>query len=93
MKVQDSEKKPTTVWLDPDNFNESRIKLFHCYNCRAPVLEYNGTVASIIPGGVPITPNTSQQCKGKVWHDTQVEKCGIYYSFMGSVQTEDPEYT
>jgi len=93
VKVQDSEKKITTVWLDPDNADNSRIKLFHCFNCRTPVLEYSGKVVSIIPGGAPISPNTQQQCKGKVWHGTQVEKCGIFYTFMGSVFTVDPQYT
>lgn len=90
MKVRDSEKKVVTVWLDPDSLEDDRLKMFFCFNCRTPLIEYSGNVTQIVPGEHPYEPKTVLKCSGKVWHRDLAEQCGVFYAFMGNVQTKNP---
>lgn len=98
MKPQPSQVKVTTVWLEAEGtaeeVNEEGIwRLFHCINCRVPVIEYNGKVVSIAPGDQPYVPATRLECKGKTWRDNQPHDCGMVYVFMGTAYTQNPEQT
>ena len=101
MKPQPSQVKITTVWLEAEGLNNNFIwRLFHCINCRIPLIEYNGTVASIVPGDQPYIPSTRLECKGKVWREdkrypgeSQPFDCGMIYVFMGTSYTLDPKQT
>lgn len=90
-------KKPVTVWLEPEKEGEDyqdKVKLFFCYNCRIPLIEYQGNVMTIIPGRSPYTPATVLKCKGSVQIGTdEWEECGMFYSFVGSVYTKFPKET
>ena len=94
MKPVKSTKKVTTVWLDAEvgyNGND-RKKMFFCFNCRVPLIEYRGDITQIVPGGSPYNPSTILKCKGSVKNEYQEwEECGQYYSFVASVQTKDPQ--
>jgi len=90
-------KKPVSVWLEPEKEGEGfqdKVKMFYCYNCRIPLIEYQGNVVSIIPGRSPYTPATILKCKGSVQVGAgEWEECGIYYSFVGVVYTKFPKGT
>ncbi len=90
-----STKKITSVYLEPEVEGEGdKIKMFFCFNCKVPIIEYTGKVVTIIPGRTPYTPSTILKCKGSVQRrDGDWEECGIYYSFLGSVYTKNPEMT
>lgn len=90
-------RKPVTIWLEPekeDEDHQDKIKLFYCFNCRIPLIEYQGNAMSIIPGRSPYTPATILKCKGSKQIGTgEWEKCGMYYSFVGVVYTKFPKGT
>ena len=90
-ETQKGTKKPTTVWLESQG---SEVKMFFCFNCRIPVLEYTGSVVQIVPGNSPYTPSTILKCKGNVQRrDGTWEACGMYYSFIDVIRTQNPELT
>ncbi len=94
MKASSSQVKVTTVWLEAEGDNEVYIwRLFHCINCRIPLIEYNGNVVSIVPGDQPYKPATRLECKGKTWRDDHPFDCGMIYVFMGTSYTQNPEQT
>jgi len=86
-------KKSVVIWLDSENeaFGDKR-KMFFCFNCRIPIIEYEGDAIQIVPGGSPYIPNTTLKCKGSVQRrDGTWENCGMYYTFAGLVHTRNPE--
>jgi hypothetical protein len=70
---------PTTVTLvaDPHNI----IKMFFCFNCQAPTLQYKGTIMTMVPGIGIVEPYTLQKCKNS--------RCPMVYSFMPIVQMSE----
>lgn len=90
-----STKKITSVFLEPEiEGSGDKVKMFFCFNCRIPIIEYQGQVTTIIPGHSPYTPSTALKCKGSVQrHDGEWENCGMYYSFVGAIYTKNPEMT
>lgn len=92
-KASPSAKKPTTIFLEPEISGAGdKVKMFFCFNCRIPLIEYTGKVITVIPGHHPYEPSTVLKCKGNVQkRDGIWETCGYYYSFIGSVYTRDPE--
>ena len=94
-KSAPSSRKVCTIWLDSENegYGDKR-KMFFCFNCRIPIIEYEGNVIQIVPGGSPYTPNTVLKCKGSVQRrDGDWEECGMFYSFASVVYTRNPELT
>ena len=87
------QKKTCTVWLEPEVEGEGdKQKMFYCFNCRIPIIQYRGTIATIVPGNQPYTPNTIIKCKGSLQtRDGVWEECGQYYVFMGAAYSRDPE--
>jgi len=83
-------KKPTTIWLEPEGGD---TKMFFCFNCRIPIIEYNGSVMQIVPGHSPYTPGTVLKCKGSVQRNGEWHECGMLYSFVGAIHTRNPEMT
>lgn len=94
-KAQSGTKKVITVWLTSENEGYSdKKRMFFCFNCRVPIIEYEGDVISMVPGGSPYSPSTALKCKGSVRRkDGDWEFCGNYFVFVGSVQTQRPENT
>ena len=95
-KAQKGIKKSVTVWLDAENEEDyqDKVKMFFCFNCRIPLIEYQGNVASIIPGRSPYVPATILKCKGSVQVGVgEWEECGEYFSFVGTVYTKFPKTT
>jgi len=94
-KAIPSTKKLTTVFLEPEvEAYSDKVKMFYCFNCRTPIIEYTGRVMTIVPGRSPVEPSTRLKCKGSVQRrDGEWEECGVYYSFVGSVYTKTPEST
>ena len=95
-RPEKGQKKVTTVWLEPeiDGYSD-KTKMFFCFNCRVPVIQYTSNVVSIVPGGSPYNPSTSLKCKGSVQdivNGTWAE-CGQFYSFVAAVYTKSPEMT
>jgi len=89
-KSAPSIRKPTTVWLE----GSSEKKMWFCPNCRIPLIEYEGNVIQIVPGGSPYSPSTSLKCKGSVQkRDGTWEECGAFYTFLGVVFTKNPQMT
>lgn len=88
-------KKVCTVWLEAENEGyEDKLKMFFCFNCRIPIIEYTGKVMQLVPGGSPYTPSTVLKCKGSVQRrDGSWEDCGMFYSFIDSVRSENPKIT
>ncbi len=62
---------PTTITLVADPAN--KLKMFFCYNSQTPILQYKGTVISILPGLSPYEPYTLIKCKDS--------RCPMAYSF------------
>ena len=86
-----SEKKVTSVWLaaEKDPKGEYILKLFRCFNCSVPVVQYQGDAIRVVPGYHPYTPKTVLKCKGNTKNENGVwEECGIYYCFMGVADTK-----
>lgn len=79
-------KKITTVWLEPDPYE--RIKIFWCFNCKSPIVEYSGQVTQIVPGSSPYTPSVIVMCKGDARINNSWEKCGHRYVFEKSTNNE-----
>lgn len=94
-KAIPSTRKPTAVFLEAEVEGEKdKIKMFFCFNCRIPLIEYTGRVILIVPGRVPFEPSTVLKCKGNVKRrDGTFEECGYFYSFIGTVYTKIPETT
>lgn len=101
MKTLKSHKKVITVWLEPEIIEgENREKIFFCFSCRIPLVQYTGRVTSIIPGDHPYEPATILKCKGNVKQEvkdnngmvikSEWRECGNYYSFVSSVFTKNP---
>ena len=88
-------RKPTTVWLEAENEGEGdKEKKFFCFNCRVPLLDYTGRIMQIVPGNSPYTPSTIIRCKGNVFRkDGIYEACGMAYSFVDVIRTQNPEMT
>ena len=95
MKSKIGQKKVCTIWLEPEiEGYGDKVKMFFCFNCRIPIIEYRGNIMEIVPGGSPYNPSTILKCKGSVRKDDGTwEACGMYYSFVAAVYTKDPEYT
>lgn len=93
-KATPGQKKCTTVWLESEigSAGNDRLKMFYCFNCRIPLLQYSGRIMTVVPGSQPYEPGAVIKCKGNVpnqyggW-----EECGHYFSFVGSVYTRAPE--
>ena len=67
-------------------------KMFFCFNCRVPVIQYRGDVQTIIPGNQPYTPNTIIRCRGSIQRPDGVwEECEQHYVFMGAAYSKNPE--
>lgn len=81
------QKKIVTVWLESEvEGMGDRLKMFFCYNCRIPTVQYRGSVITIVPGSQPYKAYTLLKCKGNVQKpDSMWEECGMYYSFAGTV--------
>ena len=95
-KPDRGQKKVTTVWLDSEigARGNDKVKMFFCPNCRIPIIQYTGNIATIVPGGSPYIPSTILKCKGSVQNpDGTWEECGHLYSFVASVYTKDPQET
>lgn len=92
-KARKGQKKPTSIYLEAENQGDiDKIKLFFCFNCRIPLIEYKGRVATIVPGDTPFKVGTMLKCKGNVQlRDGTWEECGMYYGFHGIVYTLNPE--
>ena len=90
-------RKPVTVWLEPEKEGrdyKDKVKMFFCFNCRIPLIEYQGKVMSIIPGRSPYVPATILKCKGSLQIGVgEWEECGMYFSFVGTVYTKFPKTT
>ena len=94
-KSQKGQKKISTIWLESETGKDGdKRKMFYCFNCRTPLIEYIGHVKTIVPGRNPYNPSTILKCKGSVQRSDGIwEDCGMYYSFAGSVYTKIPEST
>lgn len=92
-KSAPSTKKVCTVWLESEvEGQRDKTKMFFCFNCRVPLIEYEGSVIQVVPGSSPYTPNTSLKCKGSVQRrDGEWETCGMFYTFASIVYTQNPE--
>jgi len=92
-KARKGQKKPTAIFLEAEvDGTGDKTKLFFCFNCRIPLIEYRGRVASIVPGDTPFKVGTMLKCKGNVQlRDGGWEECGMYYSFHGIIYTQDPQ--
>lgn len=66
----------TTVTLshDIDDIYNENMYVFHCIRCGTPILQYQGFVASIMPGLAPIKLPTILRCRNS--------KCKHSYSFQ-----------
>ena len=84
-------KKVTSVWLEPEiEGQRDKIKMFYCYNCRVPLIQYTGNIATIVPGRQPYEPSTILKCKGSIRRDSgDWEECGQYFSFVAAVYTKN----
>ena len=93
MKALVTPHKITTVYLNEDEVNGEGIPhMFHCFNCRVPIIQYIGHVLHVLPGMHPYEPSTVIKCKGVVFnYKGQPEECNYYYSFLGSVKTKRDE--
>jgi hypothetical protein len=89
------QEKVTTVWLEPEiGPDGDRTKMFFCFNCRIPLIQYVGDVVTIVPGGSPYQPSTVLKCKGSVQTpDGSWEACGHKYCFISAVYTKNPSMT
>ena len=95
-KPEKSQKKVTTVWLESEvgARGNDKTKMFFCFNCRIPLIQYTGGIMTVVPGGAPYIPSTVLKCKGNVQNsDGTWEECGQLYSFVGSIYTKDPQLT
>ena len=65
----------TSVYLtkDADDHTNSRLKMFFCFNCMAPIVQYRGRVITIIPGEPVIQIGTVTKCKN--------QRCSQLYCF------------
>ncbi len=90
-KSQPGTKKVCTVWLEAgEEDGAAEEKMFFCYNCRTILIEYTGDVTRLIPGRQPYEPSTILKCKGSAkTGDGTWEQCGMFYSFVASVYTEE----
>ena len=95
-KTNPGQKKPTSIWLEAemDGGGSDLRKLFNCFNCKMPVIQYIGEVITIVPGKTPYSPGTILKCRGNVrMEDSSYERCGMEYIFQGVVYTKNPEMT
>lgn len=55
----------TSVYLfqDLDDHENKKLKMFFCYNCMTPIVQYRGRVTTIIPGEPIIELGTVIKCK------------------------------
>lgn len=91
MRAVRSQKKVTTVWLEPEKTCKSDWeKMFYCFNCRSPLIQYTGKVITIVPGDQPYEPSTIIKCKGNIKKGTMWEECGYYFCFIATVFTKKP---
>jgi len=67
---------PTTVTLVRDP--QDKLKMFFCFNCQAPLIQYKGIVMNITPGLPPVEPYTLLKCKNG--------RCPIVISFLSVVE-------
>ena len=82
------QKKITTVWLESEigSGGNDKTKMFYCFNCRIPLIQYKGNVVTIVPGSQPYEPSTILKCKGNIPNANGTwEECGVHYSFAGTV--------
>jgi hypothetical protein len=88
--TQASDKKVMTVWLQAEEKNtRNRLKMFHCVNCRTPIVQYRGDAILLLPGNHPYQPMVVIKCKGSFRNeDDNWEECGYYYSFISTVHTK-----
>ena len=92
MRPVRSNKKVTTVWLEPEETGKiPQKKMFYCFNCRVAIIQYTGKVVTIVPGNHPYSPSTIIKCKGNVKKGSYWEECGYFYCFVGSVFTKNPD--
>jgi hypothetical protein len=92
MRTVRGNKKVTTVWLEPENIGSRPVeKIFFCFSCRVPLIQYTGKVVTVVPGDQPYEPSTILKCKGSVKKGNIWEECGHYFCFVGSVFTKNPQ--
>ena len=89
-----SYKKLTTVILEAEKIQgEDRHNMFYCYNCRTPVIQYQGDILHVVPGQHPYEPSTVIKCKGNRKNEAGVwEECGYYFSFLSTVYSKTKVY-
>ncbi len=91
-RAKKGQRKVTTIWLEPEigYGGKDELKLFKCFNCGVPVMQYSGYVKTIVPGKPPMEPASYVKCKGsKQNSQLEWENCGHYFSFVSSVYTRD----
>ena|SRR3990167_786899 len=89
-------KKVCTIWLDAEigEGGYDKDKMFFCFNCRVPLIEYSGNVMSAVPGKAPYEPSTVLKCKGSVRNGNgEWMECGMYYVFKEAVYTKNLQMT
>jgi len=81
------QKKIVTVWLESEiEGSVDRLKMFFCFNCRIPTIQYKGNIITIVPGSQPYENYTVLKCKGNVQNSNgDWQECGVHYSFAGTV--------
>lgn len=67
---------PATVTLVADP--QDKLKMFFCWNCQAPTLQYKGNVLSVGPGLPPVEPYSLLKCKNS--------RCPQVFSFTPLVE-------
>lgn len=59
-----------SVWLQE---NPKGLEMFYCPKCRFPILQFEGEIVTILPGGSPSRLPLVIQCRG--------QNCGRKYMF------------
>lgn len=66
-RVQVIKKYVTTVTLikPNDGLGDNGLHIFNCPDCKNPVLQYRGEIASILPGFTPVELPIIVQCSNR----------------------------
>ena len=67
---------PTTVTLVADPHD--KIKMFFCFNCQSPTVQYKGNVITVQAGLPAYEPYSLLKCRNS--------RCPMVYSFMPLLQ-------
>lgn len=65
----------TSVYLaqDSDDHTNSKLKMFFCFQCQTPAIQYRGKVITVIPGEPIVEIGTVYKCKN--------QRCNMVYCF------------